>query len=77
MPPKKGNGKNKLKVINGQPSVLSLVSESSTNTPSHQKKQLKKDRSPPTPLILFPLVVIQRKGETFPKQWLKKIPLEN
>ena len=48
MPPKKGNGKSKLKPINGQPSVLSLVSESSITTPS-QKKPSKKDRSPPTP----------------------------
>ena len=48
MPPKKGNGKSKLKPISGQPSVLSLVTESSITTPS-QRKPSKKDRSPPTP----------------------------
>ena len=50
MPPKKGNGigKGKLKPISRQPSILSLVSESSITTPS-QRKLSKKDRSPPTP----------------------------
>ena len=48
MPPKKSNGKSKLKPINGQPSVLLLVSESSIKTPS-QNRPSQKDRSPPTP----------------------------
>ena len=48
MPPKKSNGKGKIKPISGQPSVLSLVSESNIKTPS-QNRPSKKDRSPPTP----------------------------
>ena len=48
MPPKK---RNKLKSISGQPSVLSLVSESnSTTTPVDCNTQSRKTRTPPTPL---------------------------
>ena len=50
MPPK---GKNKLKEIKGQPSVLSLVSPEISNnkTPTQTKtlRQSVKDRTPPTP----------------------------
>ena len=47
MPPKK---RNKLKDISGQPSVLSLVSESvSTNTLSDSNTHSRKTRTPPTP----------------------------
>ena len=46
MPPKK---RNKLKSISGQPSVLSLVSESnSTTTPVNCNAQSRKTRTPPT-----------------------------
>ena len=46
MPPR---GRNKLKSITGQPSVLFLVSETATNhTPTNKGKQLKKARTPPT-----------------------------
>ena len=67
MPPKKNNGKNKIKPVSGQPSVLVLVSESSNKTPpklDHQKKieahQLHQ--------IWLHLVVTQRKGETSHKR---------
>ena len=51
MPPR---GKNKLKEIQGQPSVLSLVPSASTttnksSTPTTTHKQGPKDRTPPTP----------------------------
>ena len=48
MPPKKINGKGKIKPVSGQPSVLALVSETNNKTPS-QNRPSKKDRSPPTP----------------------------
>ena len=47
MPPKK---RNKLKDISGQPSVLSLVSETvNINTPSGGNNHTRKTRTPPTP----------------------------
>ena len=47
MPPKK---RNKLKDIPGQPSVLSLVSETvNINTPLGGNNQTRKTRTPPTP----------------------------
>ena len=50
MPPR---GKNKLKEIQGQPSVLSLVPTVSTTnktpTPTNTQRQATKDRTPPTP----------------------------
>ena len=50
MPPR---GKNRLKEIQGQPSVLSLVSTVSTSnktpTPTSTQRQATKDRTPPTP----------------------------
>ena len=48
MPPKKSNGKSKIKPVSSQPSVFALVSESNIKTPS-QNRPSKKDRSPPTP----------------------------
>ena len=63
MPPKK---RNKLKDISGQPSVLSLVSETSNiNTPSGGNNHSRKTRTPPTPPNPFDsLKVIPTKDQT-------------
>ena len=62
MPPKK---RNKLKDILGQPSVLSLVSETvNINTPSGGNNHTRKTRTPPTPQIHLTLKVTPTKDQT-------------